>query len=46
MKRIADEELRKMGIVIKDINQPIGPCPAASGNASRLLARCTSVPGS
>jgi simple sugar transport system ATP-binding protein len=24
MKRIADEELRKMGIVVKDINQPIG----------------------
>ncbi len=24
MRRIADEELRKMGIVVKDINQPIG----------------------
>src|SRR3954447_10072704 len=24
MKRIADEELRKMGIVVKDIDQPIG----------------------
>src|SRR4051794_22832459 len=24
MKRIADEELRKMGIVVNDINQPIG----------------------
>ena len=24
MKQIADEELRKMGIVVKDINQPIG----------------------
>ena len=24
MKRIADEELRKMGVVVKDINQPIG----------------------
>ncbi len=24
MKEIADEELRKMGIVVKDINQPIG----------------------
>src|SRR3954463_5275760 len=27
MKQIADEELRKMGIVGKDINQPIGPLP-------------------
>jgi simple sugar transport system ATP-binding protein len=24
MKRIADEELRKMGVVVKDINRPIG----------------------
>ena len=24
MRRIADDELRKMGIVVKDINQPIG----------------------
>jgi simple sugar transport system ATP-binding protein len=40
MKRIADEELRKMGIVVKDINQPIG---TLSGGQRQCVAIARAV---
>ena len=40
MKRITDEELRKMGIVIKDINQPIG---TLSGGQRQCVAIARAV---
>lgn len=40
MKRIADEELRKMGIVIKDIDQPIG---TLSGGQRQCVAIARAV---
>ena len=40
MKQIADEELRKMGIVVKDINQPIG---TLSGGQRRCVAIARAV---
>ena len=40
MKQIADEELRKMGIVVKDINQPIG---ALSGGQRQCVAIARAV---
>jgi simple sugar transport system ATP-binding protein len=40
MKRIADEELRKMGIVLKDINQPIG---TLSGGQRQCVAIARAV---
>ena len=40
MKRIADEELRKMGIVVKDIDQPIG---TLSGGQRQCVAIARSV---
>jgi simple sugar transport system ATP-binding protein len=40
MRRIADEELRKMGIVVKDINQPIGNL---SGGQRQCVAIARSV---
>ena len=40
MKRIADEELRKMGIVVKDIDQPIG---TLSGGQRQCVAIARAV---
>ena len=40
MRRIADEELRKMGIVVKDINQPIG---TLSGGQRQCVAIARAV---
>ena len=40
MKRIADEELRKMGVVVKDINQPIG---TLSGGQRQCVAIARAV---
>jgi len=40
MKRIADEELRKMGIVVHDINQPIG---TLSGGQRQCVAIARAV---
>ena len=40
MKQIADEELRKMGIVVKDINQPIG---TLSGGQRQCVAIARAV---
>jgi simple sugar transport system ATP-binding protein len=40
MKRIADDELRKMGIVVKDINQPIG---TLSGGQRQCVAIARAV---
>jgi simple sugar transport system ATP-binding protein len=40
MKRIADQELRKMGIVVKDINQPIG---TLSGGQRQCVAIARAV---
>ncbi len=40
MKKIADEELRKMGIVVKDINQPIG---TLSGGQRQCVAIARAV---
>ncbi|WP_305784719.1 ATP-binding cassette domain-containing protein [Symbioplanes lichenis] len=40
MKRIADEELRKMGIVVADINQPIG---TLSGGQRQCVAIARAV---
>jgi len=40
MKEIADEELRKMGIVVKDINQPIG---TLSGGQRQCVAIARAV---
>src|SRR4029453_1471458 len=40
MKRIADEELRKMGIVVKDIDQPIG---TPSGGQRQCVAIARAV---
>jgi simple sugar transport system ATP-binding protein len=40
MKRIADEELRKMGIVVNDINQPIG---TLSGGQRQCVAIARAV---
>jgi simple sugar transport system ATP-binding protein len=40
MKAIADEELRKMGIVVKDINQPIG---TLSGGQRQCVAIARAV---
>ena len=46
MKRIADEELRKMGIVLRTSTSPSAPCPAASASASPSPGPSTSAPGS
>ena len=40
MKRIADEELRKMGVVVKDIDQPIG---TLSGGQRQCVAIARAV---
>jgi simple sugar transport system ATP-binding protein len=40
MRKIADEELRKMGIVVKDINQPIG---TLSGGQRQCVAIARAV---
>jgi simple sugar transport system ATP-binding protein len=40
MKRIADEGLRKMGIVVKDIDQPIG---TLSGEPRQCVAIARAV---
>ena len=40
MKRVADEELQKMGIVVKDINQPIG---TLSGGQRQCVAIARAV---
>ncbi|WP_067500792.1 ATP-binding cassette domain-containing protein [Actinoplanes sp. TFC3] len=40
MKRIADEELRKMGIIVNDINQPIG---TLSGGQRQCVAIARAV---
>ena len=40
MRRIADEELRKMGIVVKDIDQPIG---TLSGGQRQCVAIARAV---
>ena len=40
MRRVADEELRKMGIVVKDINQPIG---TLSGGQRQCVAIARAV---
>jgi simple sugar transport system ATP-binding protein len=40
MKEIADQELRKMGIVVKDINQPIG---TLSGGQRQCVAIARAV---
>ena len=45
MRETADTELKKMGITVKDINQPIGTLSGGQGNAWRSPGRCTSVPG-
>ncbi len=45
MKRIADEELRKMGIVAKDIDQPIGTLSGGRAGAWPSPGRSTSGPG-
>ncbi len=43
MKRTADEELRNMGIILDDLEQPIGNSPAVSASASRSPAPSTSA---
>ena len=45
MREIADTELKKMGITVKDINQPIGTLSGGQRSAWRSPGRCTSVPG-
>jgi simple sugar transport system ATP-binding protein len=40
MKRIADEELRKMGIVVEDIDQPVGEL---SGGQRQCMAIARAV---
>src|SRR3954462_8213650 len=42
MKRIADEELRKMGIVVKNIDQPIGELSGGTGAAVAIALPCSS----
>jgi simple sugar transport system ATP-binding protein len=45
MKRIADEELRKMGIVVKDIDQPIGELSGGQRQCVAMPGPSTSAPG-
>jgi len=45
MRSIADEELKKMGISVKDINQPIGTLSGGQRQAWPSPAPCTSAPG-
>jgi simple sugar transport system ATP-binding protein len=45
MKRIADEELRKMGIVVKDIDQPIGTLSGGQRQCVLILDEPTAALG-